>query len=355
MRKIFLCFLLNFFISAAFANSTQYIIDTDMGFDDWAAVVYLLKQPVTIDAITVDCQGETHCPMGAYNAERLTHLMHRDVPVAYGQSRPLSQYDFPAAIRNFATAMSVVGFNNLKEDRDLVSISASQMIYQSIIHAAKKHKRVSIISIGTATNIADAWEIAENKHQTKLFRLGLEMIYKGGAAFGRIENNHITNIDVPGNIAIPGMMKSNDKTAEWNIYANAPAVKILIDAHLPITFIPDNATDAVHMTKYAYRALLKKPDPAREFIASALHQTIMMQGGWRLASPILDFWDTSTTIAALHPSIVSEKFSHVPVMINTTPGKHYAQISVNATSPYDVTVYYRINKDKFYRKLLAAL
>src|SRR3990167_6494880 len=98
--RIFLFLLLSFWISISFSNEMHFIIDTDMGFDDWMAVLYLLKQPVPIDAITIDCQGETRCPQGAINAEKLTHLAKRDVPIAYGKITPASDYHFPNAIRD---------------------------------------------------------------------------------------------------------------------------------------------------------------------------------------------------------------------------------------------------------------
>src|SRR3990167_408148 len=349
--RIFLFLLLSFWISISFSNEMHFIIDTDMGFDDWMAVLYLLKQPVKIDAITIDCVGETRCPQGAINAEKLTHLAKHDVPIAFGYIRPDTKYNFPVVIRNFATKMNIKDFAHLKKDSDIKNISAAQIILNSIVRAAKKHYQVSIISIGTATNITDAWKLAQKNHQEKLFREGLAMIYKGGGAFGEIKNNHLTNQDVPGNISIPGLIKSNNTVAEWNIYANAPAMKTLVNANLPITFIPNNASNEVRMTKKRYHELLKIGAKNRIdlFDANAM-LSLVPNGNWKKFEGC-DFWDTLATISALHPKIVTEKFQHVPIKIILKANNDYAATWVTNNSAHDVTVYYHVNKKMFYRFL----
>ncbi|MCX7124848.1 MAG: nucleoside hydrolase [Gammaproteobacteria bacterium] len=350
MRKL-LFLLFSFWIGTAFALATapQYIIDTDMGFDDWLAVLYLLKQPVTIDAITVDCQGESRCPIGAVNAEKLSHLAKRDVPIAYGNSRPLSIYDFPKAIRDYASNMAVPGFLHIKTDSTCVKISAAQIIFNDVINAAKENKKVVIISIGTASNIDNAWKLAEKKNKEKVFRHGLEMIVKGGGAFGTVEKGHLTDHSMRGNIAIPGISQSQNKIAEWNIYANAPAMRDLIDANLPITFVPNNATDEVPMTKKIADELYRtsSTNEIRRFNANALFSLFKLQG----TTKDLDFWDTAVTICALHPSIVTEKFKYIPLKITVKSGDDYGATWVTTKSTHDVTVYYHLNKSLFYKKL----
>lgn len=359
MRKFIFRLLCSSFIfiffSTAIAGTTQYIIDTDMGFDDWLAVLYLLKQPVQIDAITIDCQGETFCPEGAFNAAELTHLAKRAVPIALGESRPKSNYDFPMLIRHFATSMSVSDFNFLNQDRDIVKQSAAQIIFHSVITAAKNHQRVAIISIGTATNIADAWKLAVAENKTAEFKQGLGMIYKGGGAFGKVIDHHLTNESIPGNISIPGIVDSKNTSAEWNIYANAPAMQTVLSAKLPVTFIPDNASDEVTMTQAIYNTLYNSSTPGspKRFVANAMDATVSLQGGWKHIASNLDFWDTSTTIAALHPNIVMAKFSNVPVSVILQTGNQYGETMVDAKNTKDakdaVTVDYQLHKKLFYQ------
>lgn len=365
MRKFFSRLLLSsltlLFFSTAIASTTHYIIDTDMGFDDWLAVLYLLKQPVQVDAITIDCQGETFCPQGAFNASELTHLAKRIVPIAIGESRPKSHYDFPVLIRNFATSMPVSDFNFLKGDQDIVKQSAASVILKSVLTAAKNHNKVAIISIGSASNIADAWKLAVLEKKTAEFKQGIGMIYKGGGAFGKVVDHHITNQAIPGNISIPGMVVSNNTSAEWNIYANAPAMQTLLSAQLPVTFIPDNASDEATMSQAIYNTLYNTstPNSPKRFVANAMDAIVSLQGGWKHIPHNLDFWDTAATIAALHPHVIAEAFSNVPVNVILQSGNHYAETMVHKTHLKHendlVTVDYQLNKKLFYHLMETGL
>lgn len=349
-----LCLALSLLISSSvFASTTHYIMDTDMGFDDWLAVLYILKQPVIIDAVTIDCAGETFCPQGAINAEKLNFLAKRHVPIAYGKSLSSHTYDFPMLIRSYASEMNVPDFAHLKQYHDLIHTDAATLIYTDILTAAKAHDKVVFISIGTAKNIDDAWKLAVKNHTTDAFRQGLGMIYKGGGAFGDIKNHQISNKNIAGNISIPGMVESQNTAAEWNIYADAPAMKDLIEANLPITFIPNNASDQVNMTKNAYDRIAadEKTNPIKKFTANAMMTLVIKQGGWAMVHGNLDFWDTAATLAALYPDIISTTFQRVPVTLSVTPGNTYGGIFITENSTHFVDVAYHLNKQQFYEKL----
>ncbi|MDF1759394.1 MAG: nucleoside hydrolase [Coxiellaceae bacterium] len=355
--RIFLLLISLCCLTTGLAKPLRYIMDTDMGFDDWLAVEYLLEQPVDIAAITVDCQGLTNCPQGGVNAAKLTRLAHRTVPIAMGNTRPSSQFDFPKPLREFSSAMNVPGFQHLAADDFNPTIKAAELIANTIIKAAKKHQRVAIISIGTATNIADAWQVAVSHHQQTLFRQGLAMIYKGGGAFGQIKHHKITNKKIHGNLSIPGIYQSNNHSGEWNLYANAPAMQMLLNARLPITFIPNNATDQVNMTEKSYHQLFDNSSAhsPRRFSANAMLSVITLQGGWKKIANNLDFWDTSVTLASLDPTLVAEQISDVPIKIIEKPGNHYSATWVTKNSPHHVNVYYRLHVKAFYSELLSHL
>jgi len=77
------------------------IIDTDLGFDDINAILYLLKHPeISIKAFAVSC-GLTEVEVGTRNLLRLLdHLGRRDIPVITGAKTPLStNHTFPKAWR----------------------------------------------------------------------------------------------------------------------------------------------------------------------------------------------------------------------------------------------------------------
>lgn len=333
---------------------TRYIMDTDMGFDDWLAVTYLLDQPnIDIAAITVDCQGLSTCPAGGHNLRKLLQLTHRIVPIAMGKTRAKSPFDFPTPLRNFSSAMQVPGFDHLTEANAPLNNHAAAMIANTVIEAARHHQHVTIISIGTAINLANAWQYAKLHHQQKLFRQGLQAIIKGGGAFGDVRKNHISNFHLRGNISIPGIIQSNNTSAEWNIFANAKAMQALLAAKLPITFVPNNATDRIHMTRQSYQQLLShsKPDTARRFNANAMLNMINMQGGWDKIASNLDFWDTSVTLATLNPALVVQSFHAIPLRVWLQPGPQYGATKIDTSSNYHANIWYRLNKQMFYKTL----
>ena len=274
-----------------------------------------------------------------------------------GKTRPASKYDFPQPLRDFSSKMPVPGFKHLTEAHVPLHFNAAQLIADSVINAAHHHQQVIIISIGTAANLTDAWQYANQHHQQRLFRQGLALIVKGGGAFGDTYNHRISNKHIRGNISIPGIITSNNNSAEWNIYANAPAMQILIHARLPIAFVPNNATDHIQMTKRAYKQLRahSNPQSPRRFSANAMLSMVKLQGGWNKIANNLDFWDTSVTLATLYPTIIESEYRKVPMDIILQHGPQYAATWTNEKSPYHVNVWYRLNKQLLYKTLFANL
>lgn len=344
--RILFILLVTFFVSC-FAEKPAYIIDTDMGFDDWLAVLYVLSdRDIQLKAVTVDCQGETFCPVGAHNAEKLMWLSHHAVPVYFGHVR-FSRYDFPLSIRQFASDMMVPGFNNLSEDKTMSDTPAAVAIAKIMEKAASQHQTVSIISIGTATNIADAYLFAKKQGKAVLFSHGLKMIYKGGGAFGKIIHGKISNEAIPGNIAIPNMVQTKNTTAEWNIYANAQSMQTILSAHLPVTFVPLNATNVIPMNWATYDQFKKMAatSDVKKFSENAMYSTYALQKTWKG----LYFWDTAVTLAAIYPDIVSKQY-HASVWVDLRKSKYYGTTFCAHHNNNTSTVFYQIDANRFYQR-----
>ena len=85
------------------------VVDTDMASDDIMALCYLLQRhDISVQAITVEGDGEAHGPAGARNVLRLMRALgiRRPIPVAYGQPSPLSGFrSFPPDWRTTADGM----------------------------------------------------------------------------------------------------------------------------------------------------------------------------------------------------------------------------------------------------------
>ena len=164
-------------------NKMRVIVDTDMGFDDWLAILYLAKNPnVDIKAVTVVCNGETECPQGGHNATKLLQLAtgKTNIPVYVGRNNFKNSWrDFPPIVRQFATRMRVNCYNEPKQPCPLPKnitgypFNGIGTAAQAIVDIAQSNEDISIISIGPTTNIADAIDKGLRKNDIK-------MLYRGG-------------------------------------------------------------------------------------------------------------------------------------------------------------------------------
>src|SRR3989304_5964006 len=78
------------------------IIDTDMAFDDWLGILYLLQRAdINVVAITVVGTGEAHCAPGMQHALELIQLAGESgIPATCGRQTPLEGgHQFPSEWR----------------------------------------------------------------------------------------------------------------------------------------------------------------------------------------------------------------------------------------------------------------
>ncbi|MFM9126244.1 MAG: nucleoside hydrolase, partial [Solirubrobacterales bacterium] len=94
-------------------------------------------------------------------------------------------------------------------------------------------KPVSVLSIGAMSNIAEVLT-EEPRLAGKIRRI----VAMGGA------------VDVPGNIRVHGFTDDSPNTvAEWNLYIDPPAAKIVFDSSVPLEIVPLDATNKVPLTR----------------------------------------------------------------------------------------------------------
>ena len=242
------------------------IIDTDMAGDDWMAILYLLQRPdVNLIAITVTGTGEAHCGPGVRHALDLLMLAGRpDAPVACGRSSPLSgDHAFPMEWRN-----RVDNLFDLSLPRNPHSSSDETAPNLIIRLAQESAQKIHIIALGPLTNIAEAVE--SDPHLVQ----GLQMLTIMGGA-----------INVPGNVG--PTLNIDNPHAEWNIYADPHAAKVVFGSAMPITLVPLDATQYVPITMEFYKHIKNDRDtPVAEFIYRTLTQKENdIRQGWYY------FWD----------------------------------------------------------------
>lgn len=243
------------------------VIDTDMAPDDWMAILYLLRRPdVSVRAVTVTGAGETHCEPGVENALGLLALAGQpDIPVACGRETPLmGDHVFPDTWRQAVDGM--LGLELPLNDHTGSALPAAELLAQVI---ASSPDKVHLLTLGPLTNVAEALQTDPSLVEN------IETITIMGGA-----------VDVAGNIAAEGHPIDNH-TAEWNIYLDPHAARIVIESGAPITLVPLDATNHAPLTLDFYRQLKRdRVTPEAKFVYDVLTNLYDM-----IRSRHYYFWD----------------------------------------------------------------
>lgn len=275
------------------------IIDTDMAGDDWMAILYLLQRPdVNVFAITVTGTGEAHCGPGVRHALDLLMLAGRpDVPVACGRNSPLSgDHAFPMEWRNQVDNLfdlSLPRNPNLSSDE-----TAPNLIIRLMQESAQK---IHIVALGPLTNIAEAVENDPGSGQN------LQMLTIMGGA-----------LNVRGNVG--PTLSIDNPYAEWNIYADPHAAKIVFDSAMPITLVPLDATQYVPITMDFYKQMKNDRDTSvAEFVYRTLTQKENdIRQGWYY------FWDPLAAAIATEESLTN--FQQIQLVVIEEEGSDSGRI-----------------------------
>ena len=210
--------------------SERWIIDTDMGIDDWAAVLFMAHNPdQKILAITSSGNGLARCRAGERNAHRILRLTADREPVGCSNPYPMDGFAaYPSQWRDQTDGLLGIP----------VPAAKGRFKHRSSVELMKKtlrssRKPVSILSLGAMSNIAEVL-IEEPRLARKIRRI----VAMGGA------------VDVPGNIRVHGFTDNSPNTvAEWNIFIDPPAAKAVFDSSVPLEIVPLDATNQVPLTR----------------------------------------------------------------------------------------------------------
>mgnify|MGYP000055979709 CR=1 FL=1 len=196
----------------------RVLIDCDPGIDDALALLLALASPeLSVEAVTV-VAGNVAVSQGVDNALRLVELAGRPgIPVARGAASPL--------VRKLITGEAIHGDNGLGGVR-LPAPSRGpdprHAVDLMIELAQARPGSLTLVAIGPLTNLALALAKAP-----ELAGLIAEIILMGGALSG-------------GNIT---------PAAEYNIYADAEAARMVFASGVPITMLELGATSQVALTR----------------------------------------------------------------------------------------------------------
>ncbi len=271
------------------------IVDTDMGNDDILALLFLMEHPgVDLQALTVVGTGLAHCDPGVRNALGLLELSQSPpVPVSCGSETPFgAEHEFPEAWR--AATDRLWGFGLPTGGRQPDPRLAPDLIGE-ILHSATEP--VTILALGPLTNFAQAF----GNDPALVGKIG--MLYIMGGA-----------VEVPGNVYDESLGLDN-KTAEWNVYADTVAARMVFESGVPITLVPLDATNYVPVDFGLYREFeARHGDRVSTFVFNIFY----INQGW-IASGFYYLWDTLAAAAMTAPELVAYQTYNLAVITESGP------------------------------------
>ena len=297
-----------------YSQSPSIIIDTDAGSDDFLAIAFLLSHPsVHIDAITI-ANGLAHVDAGARNLTRLVEVSGRtNLPVFAGRPTPLKgSAEFPREWR--------------KTSDDLPGVALPPSSYPPerkraadyLVEYLKDQKhRVRILALGPLTNLAEALE-----REPSIANSIQEIVIMGGA------------IQVPGNLGDGGQFQTRNKTAEWNIFVDPYAARIVFRSRIPILLVPLDATNKVPIDlAFLHEFQAHAVSPLGRIAAQVLEtDRESIQGNYFYA------WDPLAAMALVYSEVVKSRRLHIDIAQDSpeegrtvqTPGSPNAEVAMDA-------------------------
>lgn len=185
----------------------RFIIDTDTAADDAAALVYMLrKKDILVEAITT-VSGNISLDKATDNAlSSVEAAQTYEVPVYAGCSIPILHKPYFA---DYVHGEDGLGNSGIKPQRLKAEKAHAIDVICDIIR--NNPHETELLTLGPLTNIA----LAYLKHP-EIAHLVKNVVVMGGSGFGK------------GNVT---------EYAEFNIYVDAEAAKIVASSGMPLTFV----------------------------------------------------------------------------------------------------------------------
>jgi len=260
----------------------HFLIDTDTASDDAVALVMALNYPdVQVEAITV-VAGNVPLKLGVQNALYTVEQCQSDVPVYAGLAKPL--------LRPLQTAQFIHGQDGMGEiglplhGRVPAPGHGVDMIIDTIHRFGGD---ITLVTLGPLTNIAVALH-----RDPQIAKLVKRCVVMGGIGLGH------------GNI-VPA--------AEYNIWVDPEAAKIVFESGLPITMVGWDVSQKYATFDDEQAEELRSLSSLGEFCVS-IQAYLRRFGVEKLGLPGFDLPDPIAMAVALDPSVATlTKHLHVAI------------------------------------------
>ena len=305
----------------------EIIIDCDPGHDDALAILLALASPEELEVLAITTvAGNVPLALTAANARNVVELAgRRDLPVHAGCARPL--------VRELVTAEYVHGRTGL-DGADLPAPTlplAEAHAVDALIELlrARPPGSVTLCTLGPLTNVAlallKAPDIAPRLRQIVLM----------GGAIGE------------GNIT---------PAAEFNIYVDPHAAKLVFEAGVPLTMLGLDVTHQALVTPARLAAIRALGTPVSAAVGGLL-EFYNVYDQTRRGRPGAPLHDPCTIAWLLRPELFSGRACHVAIETRGehTLGRTVVDWSGRLEAPANAMVIDRIDADGFFALLTERL
>ena len=277
----------------AYVVKRRFIIDTDTGADDASALILAaMNKDIEIIGVTT-LVGNVDMEQSTKNAIMALETAGINVPVYQGSRECISGKELEA--------FSVFGKDGMG-DADLIhpkGKASEGAAIDFIIDTVRKYPgEIEIVSIGPATNIAMAMQKAPDAMRQ------IKRIWS---------------------MATAGLGHGNaSPVAEFNVYADPEAYKIMLDFGIPVTVIGLDMCDGDSLwTNENFEELNRSNDIGR-FVAASFHKLREFYAMNSSADAVMNC-DSVAMMCALRPEFVKQSIETHASCI-TEPGETLAQV-----------------------------
>lgn len=262
-------------------NKRNIIIDCDPGIDDAIAIIYAAANDDRLNILGITTvTGNQSIEKVTNNALKLVSFLKKDIKVAKGADTPLLREKRVAVGVHGSTGM---GNYELPEPTNkLLAENAVEFLKNTILASNEK---ITLVPIGPLTNIALLFKVyPETKDKID------EIVLMGGAIHG-------------GN-ATP--------TAEFNIWADPEAAKIVFDSKVKIVMAGLDVTHHSGLYRDDVKELLESNGKVSNMCGQILD--FYFKGDHVKNGSFTPIHDACAVMYLLHPEIYS--YRHMPVDID---------------------------------------
>ena len=255
------------------------IFDTDPGIDDAFALSFLHKSDIFDVKMVSSVAGNVRVENTTRNLRGLVKAMDWDVPIYRGLGKPLFGPQILA--EKFHGVDGLSGF--LFADEDLAKISEKSAI-RAMAEVLEENDQVLIIAVGPLTNIG-ALLLAYPDLKGKISEI---TIMGGAVGLGNVS-----------------------PVAEFNIYADPEAAKIVFESGIRVNMIGLNVTTKTYYNLAMHEKFKKSTKKINQILAEIMDRRIAKTGAEENYTTFMH--DTVAIMYQTHPEIFESTMVHMDV------------------------------------------